>query len=403
MGLDKFSAALDLLVGFHVNLYVGGDIFKGKLIGVETDHVVLETENKYIFYYNIDKINAITKNTKQFKPEEPTVEFKKTQSLIELLHSFQYAWVTILSVNKQSFYGVLSEIDEDFVTLINGEERILIKITHVSNILKGFIKEEPKQKKEEKTENKNKADNQKNESKESNESKDTKKEKETSRSKDEKVKEIPCHEPKEYTAEIVTSVFPEKKTKSQMNHEKSEKPVEIESSEVTEPNTIMVWSQPIKTESTVKETHDMHFSKDMKQQDENESMQTSKKEMKKPKIEMVNKEIEKKNDEMKTTEIKSNKENKQTSTHSTPKKEKKQEKPQETTSTTKPIVSQTAANKKTEMVSKEKYTNDTKKVWKQKDQETRAFRFTGEPVPRDKERNFPFTGWPSKNTRTFRF
>ena len=66
MGLDKFSAALDLLIGYKVNLYVGEDVFYGKLIGVEADHVMLETENKYIFYYNIDKIQAITKNTRQF-------------------------------------------------------------------------------------------------------------------------------------------------------------------------------------------------------------------------------------------------------------------------------------------------------------------------------------------------
>ncbi|MFZ7944513.1 hypothetical protein, partial [Neobacillus sp. 19] len=150
MGLDKFSAALDLLKGFNVNLYVGEDIYKGKLIGVEPDHVVMETEDKYIFYYNIDKIQAITKNTRQFQPEEPTAEFQKTQSLSELLHSFHHSWVTILSINKQRFSGVLSDIDTDFATLINGEERILIKITHISNILKGFVKE--KETKKEKAE-----------------------------------------------------------------------------------------------------------------------------------------------------------------------------------------------------------------------------------------------------------
>ena len=144
MGLDKFSAALDLLTGFHVNLYVGEDVFKGKLIGVESDHVVLEADNKYIFYYNIEKIHAITKNTKQFQPEKAKLNFQKTQSLKELLLSFQHSWVTILSINKQKFTGVLSEIDEDFATLINGEERILIKLIHISNILKGFIKEQKK-------------------------------------------------------------------------------------------------------------------------------------------------------------------------------------------------------------------------------------------------------------------
>ncbi|MEH7485006.1 hypothetical protein V7157_28825, partial [Neobacillus drentensis] len=166
MGIDKFSAALDLLKGFSVNLYVGEEVFKGKLIGVEADHVVLETENKYIFYYNIEKIQAITKNTREFQPEKTTAKFQKTQSLTDLLLSFQHTWVTILTINKQRFTGVLSEIDTDFVTLINGDERILIKLTHVSNILKGIIKEEAvKKSSSNKNENNNKDSDNKKESK----------------------------------------------------------------------------------------------------------------------------------------------------------------------------------------------------------------------------------------------
>ena len=142
MGLDKFSAALDLLKGFQVNLYVGEEIIKGKLVGVEPDHVVIENDKQYIYYYSIDKIQAITKNTKQFQVEEISSTFQKTQSLTELLQSFKNSWVNILCLNKKRFSGVLSDIDADFATLINGEERILIKLTHISNILKGFIQEE---------------------------------------------------------------------------------------------------------------------------------------------------------------------------------------------------------------------------------------------------------------------
>ena len=53
MGLSQVSSALDLLVGYQVNLYVGDEAFKGKLIGVEEDHIILENENNYIFYYSI--------------------------------------------------------------------------------------------------------------------------------------------------------------------------------------------------------------------------------------------------------------------------------------------------------------------------------------------------------------
>ena len=110
-------------------------------MGVETDHIILEDENKYVYYYSIDKIQAITKNTKQYKGEDITTEFMKTQSLADLLSSLKNSWVSILCLNKQSFAGVLSIVDSDFVTLINGEDRILIKISHISNILKGYRKE----------------------------------------------------------------------------------------------------------------------------------------------------------------------------------------------------------------------------------------------------------------------
>ena len=148
MGSDNFSSTVDLLKGYNVNLYVGEEIIKGKLMGVETDHIVLEDENQYVYYYSIDKIQAITKNTKQYKGEDITTEFMKTQSLADLLSSLKNSWVSILCLNKQSFTGVLSIVDSDFVTLINGEDRILIKISHISNILKGYRKEEKEQKDE---------------------------------------------------------------------------------------------------------------------------------------------------------------------------------------------------------------------------------------------------------------
>lgn len=152
MESDNFSSTVDLLKGYNVNLYVGEEIIKGKLMGVETDHVILEDENQYVYYYSIDKIHAVTKNTKQFKGEEITTEFMKTQSLADLLSSLKNSWVSILCLNKQTFMGVLGFVDSDFVTLINGEDRILIKISHISNILKGYRKEEKEEKEEEQDE-----------------------------------------------------------------------------------------------------------------------------------------------------------------------------------------------------------------------------------------------------------
>ncbi|WP_413299439.1 hypothetical protein AA0X95_15825 [Bacillus sp. 1P10SD] len=396
MGLDKFSAALDLLKGFHVNLFVGENVYKGKLIGVETDHVVLETDNKYIFYYNIEKIQAITKNTKQFQPDISALSFKRTQSLKDLLHSFQNTWVTILAFNKQKFTGVLSDIDEDFITVINGEERILIKVEHVSNILKGVLKEEESKQ--------NDAKENKNSSNKSNKSDDDKK--------DESEEDKDCHSCQD------TEEKSKQKTKSSSNKSSEKKAKAAEKKHVeVDTEEKMVWSQPIKGETVVNQIKEVsHKNKKPHSEETTPKVVT---ETKKPQMEMAH--TDKKMDESKS--IKSNfdepSKDMKTEKEVAPlfklepkpvpllpmaKKEVKPIKSQETTPhTPKASMPQNASNKKVENTTHELNTNDTKSVWKQKDKETQAFRFTGEPVKRDEIKAFPFAGWPNRSKKTFRF
>ena len=435
MGIEKFSAALDLLKGFEVNLFVGEDIFKGKLIGVEADHVVLETENNYIFYYSIDKIQAITKNTKKFQPEKTKAQFLKTQSLKDLLLSFQHTWVTILSINKQRFTGVLSEIDEDFATLINGEERILIKLVHISNILKGFIKEEVKKsdsskdngkndskgssngssekddsKKEEKSKSESKEDSKKG-GKSKSESKDDskKEEKSKSESKDDSKKEE-----KSKSESKDDSKSSDKKQKSDKNEKEQDQVV------MEEANNTMVWSQPIKIESTmvqVKDEGSSNLFKSKKSHSEEKNSSKSSTDMKKSKEEMSTKDNKteetwsskpKGNDQQK--EMKSVKETatiQQTDNIPAPPykiqmSEGKSAKKQEATTT---VTTANQATKKTEntKAAEAVSTNNSQNSWKQKEQEQKVFRFAGEPVTSDSQRTFPFAGWPNRNNRTTRF
>jgi hypothetical protein len=391
MGIDKFSAALDLLIGFKINLYVGEEVFYGKLIGVEADHVVLETERKYIFYYSIDKIQAITKNTKQFQPEKTVAPFLKTQSLTDLLHSFQHSWVTILSINKQKFSGVLSEIDTDFASLINGEERILIKVTHISNILKGFIKEDVAKSKAPK-EKANKKEDDKNNKTDSKEDASTKK------------------------ADNKIEKKSEAATKEDSNH--SEKQEDVANRTIAiEPNNTMVWSQPIKTEAILTETK--------------EEIPTNTNKTKKPQVEEVttklvsnaSTETKKPNNEMSTNDKKTEEPKQSKPNPIEPAKDsqsvkvvipmlisenkpapplqlqKKDTKAQETSKVVKSVSSQNLVPKKTENKTSEA---NTTSIWKQKDQEMKAFRFSGEPVSRDSQRAFPFAGWPNRNNLTTR-
>ena len=408
MGLEKFSAALDLLKGFDVNLYVGEDVFKGKLIGVEADHVVLETENKYIFYYNIDKIQAITKNTKSFQPEKTTAKFQKTQSLKDLLQSFQNSWVTILSINKQKFTGVLSEIDTDFATLINGEERILIKLTHISNILKGFIKEEVAKSSSSKDNDKNNDSDNKKEAKDQSSS--------SSKKEDSKKEESNKDDSKKGEKSKSESKDNSKSSDKKQKEDKKQEAVVME-----EPNKTMVWSQPIKIESTMVQPKDevsSNFFKTKKAHSDEKDTAKSSNEMKKSKDEMSTK--DNKTEEVKASKPKGNdqqKEMKAVKEAATIQKtdnipappfqlqmtEAKPSKSQEAATANISTTGNQAAKKTETSKTVEPTTSTGQNVWRQKEKEQKVIRFAGEPVSRDTQRAFPFAGWPNRNNRTSNF
>lgn len=79
MGLDKISSSLDLLLGYNVNLYIGEEMVTGKLIGVERDHIIMEDENNYVFYYSFEQIQAITKIRNYFRVKKQQPIFKNTK------------------------------------------------------------------------------------------------------------------------------------------------------------------------------------------------------------------------------------------------------------------------------------------------------------------------------------
>jgi chemotaxis protein histidine kinase CheA len=396
MGSDNFSSTVDLLKGYNVNLYVGEEIIKGKLMGVESDHIILEDEKAYVYYYSIDKIHAITKNTKQFKGEEITTEFMKTQSLADLLNSLKNSWVSILCLNKQSFDGVLGFVDADFVTLINGENRILIKISHISNILKGYRKEEKQE------ENNNETETAVSES---------------------KVEDTDDNY-------VETEVF--------MKAEKEEATVQqtvslVDNEAIVTPKVIVnepeiekkVWAEPIKSslslakisnedkkEEKKQSVHNESIQKNVKQSKESkwsrtEIPQSHQEEVKKQKSEVVVQNIVKHDKEIAQTPAAPSLEKRakvkqpvreQKKAEPSPKKEVTAKAKQELLNKVKKVKETLDTNplmkiEKTQVNTVESKKEDTKP----KAQEVGASRFSGEPVMRDFDRRSIFSGWPNRN------
>jgi hypothetical protein len=352
MGEDNFSSTLDSLKGFQVNLYVGEEIITGKLMGVETDHIVIEDENKYIFYYNIDKIQAITKNTKQFKSAEIT-DYVKTQSLRDLLLSLKNTWVTILCVNNKTFSGVLSIVDSDFVTLISGEERILVKILHISNILKGYKKQE----------NSNTTDN--------------------TATNNEGSTEVPTETNKQET----------ESSKVIMNESKNEKKVWSEPIKNTSDKTVIVASS--KTNKEIKKSKSEKSRSDSKQNN-SDKKQIQAKETKIQKNEVIH-QVNNREKENHVTVIDNSREAPPMLMNNTSPKEEQTKRP------IKNIQKELETPPLVKMESMKKTVTENKKLEeKPKAQEVGVARFAGEPA-RNLERRSIFSGWPNRKPVARRF
>jgi hypothetical protein len=409
MGLDKFSSSLDLLLGFNVNLYIGEDIYNGKLIGVESDHIIMEDENNYVFYYSIEQIQAITKNTKLFQSEEITTDFLRTQSLTDVLNSFRHSWVTILCLNKQKFNGILSQVDEDFATLINGEERILIKLTHISNILKGFVNEEKTNTDSTNASSQSNAENGSNAKAESDAtSNESNKKAENKSGSNAKAESDATSNESNKKAENKSGSSSKEdnsnsaKSSSQKEKSKQQQEVTAKMDEI-EPNNTMVWSKPIKIEATMVQSKDEFSSNILKTKKSTD--------LKKSKDDMGTKDSN--FEEVKSSKSKSNEQPKEmnlvkesvfiqkTDNEPAPpfKLQNSEVKSSKTQEATKP------ATKKTEntITNENSATNNSQNVWKQREKEQKVFRFAGELVGSDNQRAFPFAGWPNRNNQTSRF
>ncbi|MGG3467130.1 hypothetical protein ABES02_06275 [Neobacillus pocheonensis] len=142
------------LVGKIIKIDRGGPESRiGKLLDVNEDHLVLLTEDEGVVYYNTHHIKSVTENAKEqleFNIEVPEgFTYKQADSFHGLLDSLKFQWVKINRGGPEKLEGVLSDINNDFVSLINKEEIVRLSMFHIRNISYGLKVEKAEEEKSE--------------------------------------------------------------------------------------------------------------------------------------------------------------------------------------------------------------------------------------------------------------
>jgi hypothetical protein len=110
----------------------------GMLLDGGEDYIALLTEEDGVVYYNTHHIKSITENMKgrlKFDVEDPEdFGIIKAENFKELLETLVFSWVKINRDYPETVEGILCEVKNDFVYLVNNEEIICIAIFHIKNV-----------------------------------------------------------------------------------------------------------------------------------------------------------------------------------------------------------------------------------------------------------------------------
>ncbi|MBT2726419.1 hypothetical protein J7E63_05625 [Bacillus sp. ISL-75] len=110
----------------------------GMLMDESEDYLCLLTEDDGLVYHNTKHIKSFTDNLKeQFKFDVDVPKdfaFKKAKNFKDLLKSLEYRWVNINRGGTETVEGVLCEVKNDLVLLVNNGEIVRIAMSHIKNV-----------------------------------------------------------------------------------------------------------------------------------------------------------------------------------------------------------------------------------------------------------------------------
>jgi spore coat protein B len=108
----------------------------GKLLDVGDDFIALQTKEDGTLYYQIRHIKSIGDASEECEKgdfeEKPSYEHVKNFHAVlkEMLH----CWVRVNRGGPESLEGVLTEVDDDYITVVHNKEVYRVLVFHIRNI-----------------------------------------------------------------------------------------------------------------------------------------------------------------------------------------------------------------------------------------------------------------------------
>ncbi|RTE10133.1 hypothetical protein [Paenibacillus whitsoniae] len=150
------------LMGKQVRLDRGGPESRhGEIVAVGTDYVGIYNEKDGLIYYNTTHLKSITVNSKDAveyfvtsQTNAPTLHLLEAENFLGLLNGMRNLWCQVNRGGHESVQGVLSEVNDDYITMVVNHELVTIFTFHIKSMSYGVKKENQEEKKDKNQEQK---------------------------------------------------------------------------------------------------------------------------------------------------------------------------------------------------------------------------------------------------------
>ncbi|UFJ42659.1 hypothetical protein LOK74_09270 [Brevibacillus humidisoli] len=131
----SFNEVLVILKHQPVRVDQGGPKSQsGRILKIGEDFFALHTGEDGVVYYKTAHVKSLSQDkTYSFHMDEDP-EFVDAETFVELLENLQNCWVTINQGGSEAVEGLLMEVQDDHVTVMDNQKVFRIAILHIRNI-----------------------------------------------------------------------------------------------------------------------------------------------------------------------------------------------------------------------------------------------------------------------------
>lgn len=125
------------LVGENVKVNLRGPESRvGILVSLGRDYLTLQLPHGELVYYQLKHVKSLVKKVKESKCGDCYIScfYSDDDNFVDVLRDLKYKWVKINRGGPECVEGLLSEVHDECITLVNGDEVIYVVVYHIKSV-----------------------------------------------------------------------------------------------------------------------------------------------------------------------------------------------------------------------------------------------------------------------------